>query len=71
VKHLNFDLMHNILFFSQFVFDVFIARWGEIVHKVGKTLANWVVEKRNMINTYLRRRAYIESVRGSLIHRKF
>jgi hypothetical protein len=34
-------------------------------HKVGKTLANWVVKRRNMINDYLRGRACIESVRGS------
>jgi hypothetical protein len=36
------------------------------VHKDGRTLANWVVEGRNMINIYLRERACIESVRGSL-----
>jgi hypothetical protein len=34
-KHPNFDLMYNISFFSQFVFDEFIAYGGEIVHKVG------------------------------------
>jgi hypothetical protein len=49
VKHPNFDLMHNILFFSQIVVDEFIAKGGDIVHKVGRTLANWVVERRNMI----------------------
>jgi hypothetical protein len=35
VKHPNFDLMHNISFFSQFVFDEFIAKGGEYGHKVG------------------------------------
>jgi hypothetical protein len=34
------------------------------VHKVGWTLANRVVERRNMINNNLRGRAYIEFVRG-------
>jgi hypothetical protein len=40
VKHPNFDLMHSISFFSWFVFDEFIAKGEEIVHKVGfgKTL---------------------------------
>jgi hypothetical protein len=38
VKHPNFDLMHNISCFSQFVFDEFIAKGGENVHKVGRTL---------------------------------
>jgi hypothetical protein len=28
VKHPNFDLMHIISFFSQFVFDEFIAKGG-------------------------------------------
>jgi hypothetical protein len=49
VKPPNFDLMHSISFFSQIVIDEFIARGGEIVHKVGRTLANRVVERRNMI----------------------
>jgi hypothetical protein len=49
MKHPNFDLMHSILFFSRFVFDEFIVKGGEIVHKVGRTLANWVVKRRNMI----------------------
>jgi hypothetical protein len=30
VKHPNFDLMHNISFFSRFTFDKFIAKGGEI-----------------------------------------
>jgi hypothetical protein len=49
VKHPNFGLMHSISFFSWIVFDEFIAKWGEYGHKVGRTLANWVVERRNMI----------------------
>jgi hypothetical protein len=71
VKNPNFDLMHSISFFSQFVFDEFIAKGGEYVHKVGRTLANRVVEKSNMINVYLRGGDYIESVSGSLIQREF
>jgi hypothetical protein len=57
--------MHIISIFSWFVFDEFIAKGGEYEHKIGRTLANWVVERRNMINNYLRGRAYIESVSGS------
>jgi hypothetical protein len=57
--------MHSISFFSQFVFDEFIAKGGEYGHKVGRTLANRVDERRNMINDYLMGRACIESVRGS------
>jgi hypothetical protein len=49
------------------VFDEFIAKGGKYGHKVGRTLANWVVERRNMINNYLRGRDCIESVRGVLI----
>jgi hypothetical protein len=48
------------------VFDEFIAKEGEYEHKVDRTLANWVVERKNMINDYLRGRACIESVRGSV-----
>jgi hypothetical protein len=47
------------------VFDEFIPKGGEYGHKVGRTLANRVDERRNMINDYLRKRDYIESVRGS------
>jgi hypothetical protein len=57
--------MHNISFFSRFVFEEFIAKGGEYGHKVGRTLANQVDERRNMINDYLRGRPCIESVRGS------
>jgi hypothetical protein len=46
---LIFYLMHSISFFPPIVFDKFIAKGGEIVHKVGWTLANRVVERRNMI----------------------
>jgi hypothetical protein len=59
--------MYSISFFSWFVFDEFIAKGGEYGHKVDRTLANRVVERRNMINDYLRGRACIESVRGVLI----
>jgi hypothetical protein len=56
--------MHSISFFSWFVFDEFIFKEGEYGHKIGRTLANRVVERRNMINNYLRGRACIESIRG-------
>jgi hypothetical protein len=46
------------------VFDEFIVKGGEYEHKVGRTLANQAVERRNMINNYLRGRACIGSVRG-------
>jgi hypothetical protein len=52
-------LMHSISFFSRFVFDEFI------VTKLVELFANRVVERRNMINDYLRGRACIERVRGS------
>jgi hypothetical protein len=58
--------MHSISFFSWFVFDEFIAKGREYGHKVGRTLPNRVVERRNMINDYLRGRACIKSVRGSV-----
>jgi hypothetical protein len=47
------------------VFDEFIVKGGEYGHKIGRTLANWVDERRNMINDYIRGRACIKSVRGS------
>jgi hypothetical protein len=34
VNRPNFDLMHSISFFSRIMFDEFIAKGGEIVHKV-------------------------------------
>jgi hypothetical protein len=57
--------MHNISFFSWFVFDEFIAKGGKYGHKVGRTLANRVDERRNMINDYLGGGDCIESVRVS------
>jgi hypothetical protein len=33
MKHPNFDLLHYI-YFSRFVFDEFITKGGENVHKV-------------------------------------
>jgi hypothetical protein len=47
------------------MFDEFIAKGGEYKHKVYRTLANRMDERRNMINGYLRGRTCIESVRGS------
>jgi hypothetical protein len=49
------------------VLDEFIAKGGEYGHKVGRTLANQVVERRNMINDYLRGRDCIEILGGMLI----
>jgi hypothetical protein len=71
VKHPNFDLMHSILCFSQFVFDEFIAKGGEMCTKLVELFANQVDKRRNMINDYLRGRACIESVRGSLFQGEF
>jgi hypothetical protein len=31
------------------MFDEFIAKWGEIVHKVGRIRVNRMIERRNMI----------------------
>jgi hypothetical protein len=47
------------------VFDEFIVKGGEYEHKVDRTLANRVDERRNMINDYLRGIDCIESIRGS------
>jgi hypothetical protein len=47
------------------VFHEFIFKGGEYGHKVGRTLANQVDERRSMINDYLRGRACIENVKGS------
>jgi hypothetical protein len=49
VKHPNFNLMHSISCFSRFVFNEFIVKGGEIVHKVGRTLTNQMVKRRNII----------------------
>jgi hypothetical protein len=56
-------LMHSILFFSWFVFDEFIAKESTGT-KLVELFANQVVERRNMINDYLRGRACTESIRG-------
>jgi hypothetical protein len=48
------------------VFEEFIVKGVQYRHKVGRTLANRVIERRNTINDYLRERACIESVRGSV-----
>jgi hypothetical protein len=74
VKHPNFNLMHRISCFSRFVIDGFIARGGENVHKVGRTLllSGWlgeVCEKYDKF--YIRGRACIESVMGSLFQGEF
>jgi hypothetical protein len=47
------------------MFDEFIIKRGEYGHKVDRTLANRVDERKNMINDYLRGGACIESVRES------
>jgi hypothetical protein len=47
------------------VFDEFIAKGESMGTKLVELFTNRVVEKRNMINDYLRGRACIESVRGS------
>jgi hypothetical protein len=46
--------MHIASFFSRFVFDELIVKGGEYEHKVDRTLANYVDQRRNMINDYLR-----------------
>jgi hypothetical protein len=57
--------MHNISFFSRVIFDEFIVKGESMSIKLVELFANRVVERRNMINDYLRGRAYIESVRES------
>jgi hypothetical protein len=54
--------MYSIMFFSRFVFDEFIAKGESMDTKLVELFANRVVERRNMINIYLRRRVCIESV---------
>jgi hypothetical protein len=48
------------------MFDEFIAKGESMGTKLVELFANWVVERRNMRNDYLRERACIESVRGSV-----
>jgi hypothetical protein len=62
-----FNLMHSISFFYRFMFDVFITKGGEYGHKVGWTPANQVVERRNMINDYLRKELALRVLGGVLI----
>jgi hypothetical protein len=57
--------MHSISFFSRFVFDEFITKAVSMGTKLVELFANRVIERENMINDYLRGRAFIESVRGS------
>jgi hypothetical protein len=47
MKHPNFDLMNSISCFSQFVFDEFIVKEGDIVHKVGRPLllTGWLIKE--------------------------
>jgi hypothetical protein len=47
MKQSNFDLMYNITCFSRIVFDEFIAKGGEIVHKVvvKLLLTGWLREE--------------------------
>jgi hypothetical protein len=58
--------MHIISFFSWFVFDEFIAKGESMGTKLVELFANRVIERRNMINDYLREETCIESVRGSV-----
>jgi hypothetical protein len=44
-----------------------LSKGESMCTKLVELFANRVVERRNMINDYLRGRAYIESVRGSLL----
>jgi hypothetical protein len=46
------------------VFDEFIVKGESMCTKLVELFANCVVERRNMINDYLRGRACIERVRG-------
>jgi hypothetical protein len=47
------------------MFDEFIAKGGSMGTKLIELFANRVVERRNIINNYLRGRVCIESVRRS------
>jgi hypothetical protein len=58
--------MHIISFFFWFVFDEFIAKGESMSTKLVELFANRVIERRNMINDYLREGTCIESVRGSV-----
>jgi hypothetical protein len=58
-------LMHSISFFSSLCLMSSLPKGESICTKLVELFANRVVERRNMINDYLRGRACIESVRGS------
>jgi hypothetical protein len=58
--------MYSISFFSRYVFDEFIAKGESMDTKLVELFANRVDERRNMINDYLRGRACIDNVRGSV-----
>jgi hypothetical protein len=47
------------------MFDEFIAKGGSMGTKMAVLFTNLVVERRNMINDYLKGRACIKSVRRS------
>jgi hypothetical protein len=57
--------MHSISCFSRILFDEFIGKEGENVHKVGRTLANRVVERRNMIMSIYGGEFVLSLFRGS------
>jgi hypothetical protein len=59
------NLTHSISFFSQFVFDEFITKGGEIMYKFGWTPYYPDGWEKKYDNVYLRGRACIESVRRS------
>jgi hypothetical protein len=56
--------MHSISFLSRFVFDEFIAKGESLCTNLAELLLI-------MINVYLRGRACLESVRGSLVQGQF
>jgi hypothetical protein len=66
VKHSNLVLMHSILLFSWFMLMSSLPKGESMGTNLVELFANRVVERRNMINNYLRGgRACIKSVRGS------
>jgi hypothetical protein len=71
VKQPNFDLMHSISCFSRSVFDEFIAKGEENVHKVGRTLLLMGGGEKKHDKLYLKGRACTESVRESLFQGEF
>jgi hypothetical protein len=59
--------MHNISFFFWFVFDELIVKGREYAYKIDRTLANRMVERRNMTNVYLKMESLHGEYRESLI----